>query len=196
MYLEVNEVVPLRHPPIEQRSVLRLPRVSMTPRHAVKGRAASPGHSGPSTGERPLRASTRSRRGRSTPTAISSPRRTTPSSPAGGPSGRATGKLPAGYSFPDGAHLTGQPIGEPSPRHLRRSSASSLLPNASVRPVVPGLHRGFARRLPSQKASACPAGSRGRDALLAWPVRCRRTRRSRLRETMNPGPCRTASDYR
>jgi len=23
MYLEVNEVVPLRHPPIEQRSVLR-----------------------------------------------------------------------------------------------------------------------------------------------------------------------------
>ena len=51
---------------------------------------ATPGGSGRSTGGRQPRASTRSRRGRSTSTAISSQRRTTPSSPARGPTGRAT----------------------------------------------------------------------------------------------------------
>ena len=60
-------------------------------RHAGEDRVATPGGSGRSTGGRPPRASTRFGRGRSTSTATSSQRRTTPSSPARGPTGRATG---------------------------------------------------------------------------------------------------------
>ena len=56
---------------------------------------SSPGGSGRCAGTTRPRASTRSRRGRSTWTATSSPRRTTRSSPARSRSGRATGRSPA-----------------------------------------------------------------------------------------------------
>jgi DMSO/TMAO reductase YedYZ molybdopterin-dependent catalytic subunit len=65
-------------------------RGSMSLRHAGKSHVATPGGSGGSTGGRPPRASTKSRRGRSTSMATCSRRRTTPSSPAREPTGRAT----------------------------------------------------------------------------------------------------------
>ncbi len=55
----------------------------------------------------PAPASTRSRRGHSMLTATSSPRRTIPSSPARGPTGKATGILPVGSSLPDGPRPSG-----------------------------------------------------------------------------------------
>ena len=77
----------------KSRTGRRRRRTSRAPRHTgEEDRVATAGSSGRSTGGRPARASTGFGRGRSTSTATSSQRRTIHSSPAGGPTGRATGR--------------------------------------------------------------------------------------------------------
>ena len=66
-------------------------REALWPLAREKGALVTRGGSGRSTGERPRRASTRSRRVRSMSTATCSPRRTIRSSPAGEPTGSVTG---------------------------------------------------------------------------------------------------------
>ena len=77
----------------KSRTGRRRRRTSRAPRHTgEEDRVVTAGSSGRSNGGRPARASTGFGRGRSTSTATSSQRRTTHSSPAGGPTGRATGR--------------------------------------------------------------------------------------------------------